>query len=1050
MTNLDEARDELRLALVLNGGVSLAVWMSGVVAEIDAVRYSGSLSPGDVTPPVYRRLCEELALHVQTDIIAGTSAGGLNGALLAAGIVTGKRVSGIRGTWLASGSLESLLRSPQSEEVPSLLDGDGGLLPAVSDALGRYFEPPVEEECQGTVRLILTGTDLFGVKEPSFADSYGREADRVEYRLQFRFRADSSADSADDGFLPGRWAPLTAASVPALARAARTSSSFPFAFEPSTLSGDDPVLAMAAQTRGGTPVFAGGEPVTRWAMDGGVLDNSPIEPVLTTIKARHSGTPTRRAIVFIVPYGGATTLTVPTKSDANLRRVLNGVFNVPREIPLLDDLSRVSAEISRHNECAQNIDQSLSEMAPEILTPLARGLLPIYRERVFVATLRDSGLDPTPDPQLMGAAEWLPVDGSVPGDGGYRLSGEPVRRAGRRALDRIRRARAALPVPIDSTRKDRASALAEARDGLRTAQAKVHDAIRRAAATPPIDAKTLRKAGGPNPKPKDVAKVVNELSTWSNDHRDTWETALRDVAQAFVDARKAVADLAGFAHETRTALLVEEQITNTPDFWAAQLLLVDIVTRGIADCADERETSDVGFTFARVCADGPHPGERDGADVPPAAKLYGLELGHFAGFVRPSWRANDWLWGRLDGAARIIETLLAPTRLHEHPLTGVQLFAALTDGIADSDRPYVVQQLEQADPTAGALEPGEADDSPSEALTRWRAAFRLRVQLLILREELPKLKEQISTDVVNGFLANGDSSLDLVGEDASGSVLVDSFETYTQRLATAIPRRVADEVRSDEGARLAATALAVATSAAGSSSSGFPLTATAALRAVRGVVQTARFAVFRMTGTVLERSMFVVGLALAGLAIGVSVSTDLGPGSGSGSVWKGIALAIGFPVVVVGVVGVWRPTGRGVLDRIASLLLAAGCLSALVALVLALWAHPVATSQKIADKHELIFLIVMLVALSTAIGWIATSTTSLTTGWQFALFGVLLIGSIGVYVRGEWLTRTEFGNWIADHSTLICAAGAAVLIVVAWILGRRQRPPETPALMPPE
>ena len=31
-------------------------------------------------------------------------------------------------------------------------------------------------------------------------------------------------------------------------------------------------------------------------------------------------------------------------------------------------------------------------------------------------------------------------------------------------------------------------------------------------------------------------------------------------------------------------------------------------------------------------------------------KLTGLQLHHFGAFCKASWRANDWMWGRLDGA----------------------------------------------------------------------------------------------------------------------------------------------------------------------------------------------------------------------------------------------------------------------------------------------------------------------------------------------------------------------------------------------------------------
>ena len=54
------ARREIRLALVLNGGVSLAIWIGGVVAEIDRARRAGLGPPAkaDEIVDVYRELLD--------------------------------------------------------------------------------------------------------------------------------------------------------------------------------------------------------------------------------------------------------------------------------------------------------------------------------------------------------------------------------------------------------------------------------------------------------------------------------------------------------------------------------------------------------------------------------------------------------------------------------------------------------------------------------------------------------------------------------------------------------------------------------------------------------------------------------------------------------------------------------------------------------------------------------------------------------------------------------------------------------------------------------
>ena len=44
-------------------------------------------------------------------------------------------------------------------------------------------------------------------------------------------------------------------------------------------------------------------------------------------------------------------------------------------------------------------------------------------------------------------------------------------------------------------------------------------------------------------------------------------------------------------------------------------------------------------------------------------KLTGLQFHHFGAFYKRSWRANDWMWGRQDGAGRLVQMLLDPRRL---------------------------------------------------------------------------------------------------------------------------------------------------------------------------------------------------------------------------------------------------------------------------------------------------------------------------------------------------------------------------------------------------
>ena len=44
-------------------------------------------------------------------------------------------------------------------------------------------------------------------------------------------------------------------------------------------------------------------------------------------------------------------------------------------------------------------------------------------------------------------------------------------------------------------------------------------------------------------------------------------------------------------------------------------------------------------------------------------KLRGVELHHFAAFYKSSWRAYDWMWGRMDGSGWLVHILLDPRRI---------------------------------------------------------------------------------------------------------------------------------------------------------------------------------------------------------------------------------------------------------------------------------------------------------------------------------------------------------------------------------------------------
>src|SRR5262245_32225441 len=111
----------------MNGGVSLAVWMGGVSAEIDRLRLAGREDAGDDRVlGLWEQLVTALDVRVTVDVIAGTSAGGLNGAALATSIARGTRLPDLRKTWLDVASIKRLAENENEAkgDRPSVLNGE--------------------------------------------------------------------------------------------------------------------------------------------------------------------------------------------------------------------------------------------------------------------------------------------------------------------------------------------------------------------------------------------------------------------------------------------------------------------------------------------------------------------------------------------------------------------------------------------------------------------------------------------------------------------------------------------------------------------------------------------------------------------------------------------------------------------------------------------------------------------------------------------------------------------------------------------------------------
>ena len=125
---MNEPTREIRIAIVLYGGVSLAVYENGVVRCFhDLLQKRG----------IFSVLLELLDADATVDVIAGTSAGGINGLMLAAALENGADFSTTADLWRKDGDFGRLLRDVGKADDADLLAWGDTLRQRYADCFKR-------------------------------------------------------------------------------------------------------------------------------------------------------------------------------------------------------------------------------------------------------------------------------------------------------------------------------------------------------------------------------------------------------------------------------------------------------------------------------------------------------------------------------------------------------------------------------------------------------------------------------------------------------------------------------------------------------------------------------------------------------------------------------------------------------------------------------------------------------------------------------------------------------------------------------------------------
>jgi patatin-related protein len=460
---------ELRIALVCSGGVSLAVYMHGMTKEIlKLVRASSALHRisdraartqaafvGNAehdgkehdTESVYFDLLRDigrfLELRVVVDVIAGASAGGINGTMLARALSHDLPMRALRDLWLDNADIAVLL-SPDARAgsfskwfIKPLLwvAAATGMLQSAKDSevrqklslfvRSRWFKPPLDGPLMTalmydavtsmgagrdgasllpsghTLDLFVTLTDYYGYRQlVQIHDPALIHELEHHHVLRFTYRRRPNGEVESDFGLDN---------APGLAFAARATSSFPGAFPPAQIAEMDELVAERQASWSKRDAFIGREfaqqiqadvdPVTASFIDGAVLNNRPFQIAIGAIHGRAAYRQVDRRLVYIEPHPASADMPARTSVPGFFATLRGAMSDIPSSQPVTDELSWIidfNEQVRRLRAIIDSARPHVSELVTKVVTasfdrPISTDELRAWREQVNNQVVHDAG-----------------------------------------------------------------------------------------------------------------------------------------------------------------------------------------------------------------------------------------------------------------------------------------------------------------------------------------------------------------------------------------------------------------------------------------------------------------------------------------------------------------------------------------------------------------------------------------------------------------------------------------------------------------------------------
>ena len=571
------------------------------------------------------------------DIIAGASAGGINGIFLSQAIATGQSLDPLTDLWLDGADVDKLIdpkarmasRFSKIWATPLVWafsnrqgsDWDDDLDPETRDELhdkltrfirSRWFEPPFGGEVfsrlllkafdamaslpvgprllpdEQPLDLFVTVTDFRGHPEKLRLNS-PPEITETEHRLTFSFR-----DAPGD--------PATLGDANDLVFAARATASFPGAFPPFTVAELDRVLAEDHRDWPGRDEFLaralpGRE--TTILIDGSVLANAPFKPAIDALRSRPARREVDRRFVYIDPKPGIRSIKVNRGGETEVPGFFTTIFgalsDIPREQPIRDNLDAIAGRSTRIRRARRIIEA----IRPEIEAAVDH----LFGHTFFLT-----------NPNAARLAKWRALaEARSARDSGHAWS----------AYQRLR---------IEN---------AGGHDGDATEFLNVHDTAYRT--------RRLRFLS------RQIA-ILAEAQPQSN--FEPVRLVVFERLNTLFDLQRNDIDLIRFDAETDAVLAKALAACAKADRRAPLLAYLgfpfyDVATYALlqGEGLDEFDTIKVD----RISPDEAQSIRKGGA----RATLKGIQFNSFGAFFSRAYRENDYLWGRLHGAERLIDITLS-------------------------------------------------------------------------------------------------------------------------------------------------------------------------------------------------------------------------------------------------------------------------------------------------------------------------------------------------------------------------------------------------------